>query len=334
MWHDPSLHTALVHTLRLGVLATLITVPLGVAMALGLDRWRGRLPAAANFAVLLSFVLPEILLAVALLFVVDACCTTPLHLGTWGQVVGLVTFQLSYPVVIVRARLLTIGKQYEEAAIDLGASPSGAVRRVLLPMLLPAIFASTVLVFADVIDDFVIVRYLSGDASTEPVSVKIYNTARAAPTPALNALATLLLVAVACSRSCSATASTACFTRGETRRQRHRVFAGEACERGSAILGAYRRRRGPPILTVCSIRQIRPDRVAPAPLDPDRWHGRCAPFGSSRMLPARRYVDPAVLGVGARGTSSRGWICVGRADDVAEPRHADGGLARRRPACC
>jgi spermidine/putrescine transport system permease protein len=50
-------------------------------------------------------------------------------------------------------------------------------------------------VFADVIDDFVLVRYLSSDASTEPVSVKIYNTARAAPTPALNALATLLLLA-------------------------------------------------------------------------------------------------------------------------------------------
>jgi spermidine/putrescine transport system permease protein len=52
-----------------------------------------------------------------------------------------------------------------------------------------------VLVFADVIDDFVLVRYLSGNAATEPVSVKIYNTARAAPTPALNALATLLLLA-------------------------------------------------------------------------------------------------------------------------------------------
>ena len=62
-------------------------------------------------------------------------------------------------------------------------------------MLMPAIFASTVLVFADVIDDFVIVRYLSGDSSTEPASVKIYNTARAAPTPALNALATILLAA-------------------------------------------------------------------------------------------------------------------------------------------
>ena len=70
-----------------------------------------------------------------------------------------------------------------------------AQRRVILPMLAPAILASAVLVFADVIDDFVLVRYLSGDSTTEPTSVKIYNTARAAPTPALNALATLMLVA-------------------------------------------------------------------------------------------------------------------------------------------
>jgi spermidine/putrescine transport system permease protein len=195
VWHDDTLHTALIHTLRLGVIVTLITIPLGVTLALGLDRWRGRLPAGANFTMLLSFIIPETLLAVAFLFVVTQVHWVPFSLGLSGQVVGLVTFQLSYPVIIVRARLLTIGKQYEEAAVDLGATPLGSIRRVLLPMLLPAIFASSVLVFADVIDDFVIVRYLSGSASTEPVSVKIYNTARAAPTPALNALATLVLVA-------------------------------------------------------------------------------------------------------------------------------------------
>jgi spermidine/putrescine transport system permease protein len=194
VWHDPSLHTALTYTLWLGFLATVITVPLGVAMALGLDRWRGRIPGGANFAVIVTFVLPEILIAVSLLFVATVL-VTPVRLGTPGQVIGLVTYQLSYPVVIVRARLLTIGRDYEEAAIDLGASPFGAVRRVLLKMLFPAIFASAVLVFADVIDDFIIVRYLSGDSSTEPVSVKVYNTARAAPTPALNALTSLLLFA-------------------------------------------------------------------------------------------------------------------------------------------
>jgi spermidine/putrescine transport system permease protein len=192
VWHDATLHTALFQTLRLGLITTLITVPLGVAFALGVDRWHGRLPAGANVMMLLSFVLPETLLAVALLFVVTSL-SLPLHLGTTSQVLGLVTFQLSYPAVLVRARLATIGPQYEEAAIDLGASPVGAIKRVIMPMLAPAILASTVLVFADVIDDFVIVRYLSGAANTEPVSVQIYNTARAAPTPAINALASLLL---------------------------------------------------------------------------------------------------------------------------------------------
>ena len=194
VWHDAALHTALFQTLKLGVITTLITVPLGVMFAMGIDRWRGRLPAGANMLMLISFVVPEVLLAVALLFVVTSL-TLPITLGTSAQVVGLVTFQIAYPAVLVRARLATIGKQYEEAAMDLGAGPLGALRRVTLPMLVPAIFASTVLVFADVIDDFVLVRYLSSDASTEPVSVKIYNTARAAPTPALNALATLLLLA-------------------------------------------------------------------------------------------------------------------------------------------
>ncbi len=193
VWYDDSLHAALVQTLRLGLLTTLITVPLGVALAIGLDRWHGRLPNGANATLLLSFVIPEILLAVALLFVVTNVAV-PIALGTSAQVIGLVTYQIAYPAILVRARLATIGTQYEEAAMDLGASPMQAQRRVILPMLLPAILASAVLVFADVIDDFVIVRYLSGDSSTEPTSVKIYNTARAAPTPALNALATLMLL--------------------------------------------------------------------------------------------------------------------------------------------
>jgi len=192
--NDPSLRGALMHTVLLALIATAITVPLGVGFALALDRWRGRIPTGANFAVLLSFVLPEIALAIGLLFLITTLAT-PFGLGTTAQVIGLVTFQLAYPVVIVRARLMTIGAQYEQAARDLGASALGAVKRVLMPMLIPAILISAVLVFADVLDNFVIVRYLSSDMSTETTSMRIYSTARAAPTPALNALATLILVA-------------------------------------------------------------------------------------------------------------------------------------------
>jgi len=192
VWHDPDLRTALFQTIRLAFLTTLVAVPIGVAFAIGIDRWRRRTATFFNFQMLLSFVMPELIIGVTLLLVVSDLFTF-VHLGTRAQLLGLITFQISYPAIIVRARLLSIGREYEEAAMDLGASPTQALRRVLLPLLYPAIFASAVLVFADVIDDFVIVRYLSSDASTEPMAVKIYNSARSSPTPALNALATIML---------------------------------------------------------------------------------------------------------------------------------------------
>ena len=194
VWHDADLHTALFQTLRLASITTLIAVPIGVAFALGIDRWRGRIPGAFNFQMLLSFVMPELIIGVTLLEVFIHLLTV-VHLGTNAQLLGLITFQMSYPVIIVRARLLSIGKEYEEAAMDLGASPVRAIRRALIPMLAPAIFASAVLVFADVVDDFVIVRYLSSDTATEPMAVKIFTGARGSPTPALNALASIMLLA-------------------------------------------------------------------------------------------------------------------------------------------
>ena len=72
------------------------------------------------------------------------------------------TFTLSYVVVIVRGRLVSIGPEYEEAAADLGAPPRDQLRRVVLPLLVPAIIASAAVAFALSIDDFVVTQYLSG----------------------------------------------------------------------------------------------------------------------------------------------------------------------------
>jgi spermidine/putrescine transport system permease protein len=191
--HDPELHSAVIQSLKLSLITMGIAVPLGVAFALGIDRWHGRPATGINFVMLLSFVMPEIILGLSLFFVFSFLLKF-VALGTTAQILGLVTFQLSYPVIIVRARLLTIGKEYEEAAMDLGATPKQSIRAVLLPLLYPAIFASAAIVFADTIDDFVTVRYLSGPANSEPLSVKIYSAARAQPTPAVNAAATFMLV--------------------------------------------------------------------------------------------------------------------------------------------
>jgi len=193
LFTSPELHAAIVQTVRLSVISMLIAVPLGVSFAIGLDRWRGRVAATANFWMLVSFVVPEIIIGVALFLTFTYTLHAAIKLGTTAQIIGLVAFQVSYPVIVVRARLLSIGKEFEEAAMDLGAPPRAAIRRILLPMLYPAIFASFALVFADVVDDFVTVRYLSGGSNTETLSVKIYSAARATPSPVYNAAATFML---------------------------------------------------------------------------------------------------------------------------------------------
>jgi spermidine/putrescine transport system permease protein len=192
--HNPDLYNALLQSLKLAALAILISVPLGVALSIGLTRWRGRGAGSARFVTLFPLVTPEIVMGVAL-FLLFTHVFTAISLGTTAQVIGHVTFSITFVVIIVRGRLLSIGKDYEEAAMDLGASAVNALRLALLPLLLPAIVASAIVVFAISMDDFVISAYLSSSAGTETVPVKIYSNARGAPTPALNALATLTLFA-------------------------------------------------------------------------------------------------------------------------------------------
>lgn len=79
--------------------------------------------------------------------------------------------------------------------MDLGASRLQAMRMVLLPMLTPAIWSSLMIAFAVSIDDFVITAFLMGDQSSATIPVKLYSAARLAPSPAINALASILLFA-------------------------------------------------------------------------------------------------------------------------------------------
>jgi spermidine/putrescine transport system permease protein len=191
--HDPALQHAVLQTIKLSLLTVLIAVPLGVLFAIGLQRWRGNAARSTNFVMMFSFVTPELILAVAL-FLLFVHSFKVIGLGTPAELVGLGVLSVAYPVVIVRARLLGLGPSYEEAAQDLGASPGRTLWRVTLPLLGPSIFASAAIVFALALDDFVIVNQLSRDASTQTVSMAIYSAARTSPTPAANAIGTLMLV--------------------------------------------------------------------------------------------------------------------------------------------
>jgi spermidine/putrescine transport system permease protein len=192
--HDAAMRAAMAQTYKLSILTVVVAVPLGTLFAIGIDRWHGRPARTANFVMLLSFVVPEIILGVSLYILFSSLLKDIVPLGTKAQLLGLISYQISYPVIIVRARLLSIGPEYEEAAMDLGATPGQSIRRVLLPLLAPAILASVALVFADTVDDFVTVNALSSSANTETLAQKIYSAARSSPTPEVNAAATTMLI--------------------------------------------------------------------------------------------------------------------------------------------
>jgi spermidine/putrescine transport system permease protein len=191
--YDQSLRFALAQSLRLAVLTMLVATPIGVALAIGLARWRGRGSRSANLLMLFPLVTPEIVMGVAL-FLVFATVFGFIPFGTPAQFLGHVTFTISFVVIIVRGRLFAIGRDYEEAAMDLGASPWQAVTRVLLPLLTPALISSFAIAFALSIDDFVISQFLVAGAETVTIPVRLYSGARLAPPPSLNALATVLMV--------------------------------------------------------------------------------------------------------------------------------------------
>jgi spermidine/putrescine transport system permease protein len=191
--HDPTLLSALKHSLVLAVLVMLIATPVGTALALGMRRWTGRGSGVANIMLLLPLVTPELVFAVGM-FLLFTTAFGFVGLGTTAQAIGQVTFTLSWVVLIVRGRLVTIGHDVEEAAADLGAPPHEVVRRVLVPLLIPAMAASLLVSFALSIDDFVVSQYLASGSDTTTVPMRIYSQARGGPTPALNALATIMLV--------------------------------------------------------------------------------------------------------------------------------------------
>jgi spermidine/putrescine transport system permease protein len=191
--HDPTLTSAIRQSLILAVATMAIATPIGIALALGLARWRGRGSGSANFLMLLPLVTPEIVLATGIFFTLVFLYPFP-NPGTLGQIAGHVTWSIPYVVVVLRGRILGTGVELEEAAMDLGAPPLEALRRVLLPVLAPAIFAAFTIVFALSIDDFVTSQFLATDLKTQTVPMLIYSSGRTAPNPALNATATLMLL--------------------------------------------------------------------------------------------------------------------------------------------
>jgi spermidine/putrescine transport system permease protein len=176
----------------IGIVAAILATLLGLITAVGMTAHKLRLRGAITALVLLPLVIPYIVLAVGMLILLN---WLGLQRTLLAVLIGHVAVSVPYCLLIILPRLRTLDQAIVDAARDLGASPWTAFRRVTLPLVMPALFASALIAFTISFDEFAIASFLVPPGEpTYPVYV--YTGAR---TPALQpqilALGSVVVVA-------------------------------------------------------------------------------------------------------------------------------------------
>jgi spermidine/putrescine transport system permease protein len=171
-WAHPfqisELTDALLLSLRLAGLATLISTVLGTLIALALVRYDFFGRSAANYLIVIPTATPEVVLGASLL---SMFLIYGLSLGFTTLLIAHVMFCISFVVIVVRSRLIGFDRSLEEAAQDLGANPVTTFWKVTMPLIWPGIIAGALLAFALSIDDFVVSNFTAGTEVTFPLYI-------------------------------------------------------------------------------------------------------------------------------------------------------------------
>jgi spermidine/putrescine transport system permease protein len=174
---DPELRHVVTHTFSLALAATGIASVLGVGLSLFVASVDSKASRSVLALAVGPIAIPQVTFAVALfLFFTQA---TPIRLGTWTQLAGHATLGMAVVTVTLRAGLSAVPADQELTAMDLGASPSDAFRRVVLPQVAPYVAVGSLFAFALSLDTFVLSSWLCIRAACQTVPVVIYQRGRA-----------------------------------------------------------------------------------------------------------------------------------------------------------
>ena len=186
----PALKDAMIFSLEIALVASIVATVLGTLIALALVRYGFRGRGATNLLIFVPMATPEVVLAAALLTLF--LNVTVVTLGFRTILIAHIMFCISYVVVTVKARLIGFDRNLEEAAMDLGANEFTTFRKVTLPLIAPAIVAGALLSFALSIDDFVITYFNAGSEITFPIFV--WGSAQRGVPPQVNVFGTVIFV--------------------------------------------------------------------------------------------------------------------------------------------
>jgi spermidine/putrescine transport system permease protein len=185
----PGLRSAMVLSLEIALLASVIATALGTLIALALVRYGFRGRGVTNLLIFLPLSTPEIVLGASLL---TLFLNLTVVFGFWTILIAHVMFCISFAVVTVKARLIGFDRHLEEAAMDLGANEWATFQKVTLPLIAPALLAALLLCFAISIDDFVVTYFNAGPRTTFPLFV--WGAARVGAPPQVNVIGTAIFV--------------------------------------------------------------------------------------------------------------------------------------------
>jgi spermidine/putrescine transport system permease protein len=196
---DETARTALINTLILAVLSSLISTVIGTFAALGIDRMRSKpLKSSVMMITQLPMVNPDIVTGISLMLVfvfIGRLLTLDSNLNFWTLLIAHVTFNLPYVIMSILPKFKQMDKHLVEAALDLGCTPVQALYKVELPAIAPGIMAGAIMAFTLSIDDFIISNFTSGvDLQTLPMY--IYSMTKKTVKPDMYALSTLIFLAV------------------------------------------------------------------------------------------------------------------------------------------
>ncbi|WP_417713432.1 ABC transporter permease [Pseudophaeobacter arcticus] len=180
-------------TIKVAIASSTFATVLGTMAAYVLVRG-GRFKGRTLFSGMIyaPLVMPEVITGLSLLLLFIGI---GLDRGVLTIVLAHTTFSMCYVSVVVSSRLMTFDRSLEEAALDLGCSPSEAFRLVTLPIIAPAVISGWLLAFTLSLDDLVIASFTSGPAATT-LPIKIYSAVRLGVSPEINALSTLMIAVV------------------------------------------------------------------------------------------------------------------------------------------
>ena len=189
-FESESLRDSLIASIQIALITMVVATVLGTLLAYGLVRARTRWSNTANVMMLVPLVTPEVVAGASALLLFTQ---VGLELSLTTIVLAHITFSISYVTVVVRARLAALGREVEDAAMDLGATRWETFRLVTLPALWPAVLAAGLLVFALSFDDFVLSFFTTGE-SPQPLPVRIWTQIRFGVRPTINAIGTFMLM--------------------------------------------------------------------------------------------------------------------------------------------